>query len=278
MSQTAALKTPTLTSRGALSLSFGRYSLKSGESLVFGHPNRQLMRVDVAPLTVARPPRSVRLALWQSPPHVDAPVRILPTSDAETEEAASPGMLKKWLTLPITPSSSTHRDLVFNGLGWLAVASNGHNHASVTAHVCDHMNMRTHVRDCVFSPYWSFQQLMHMRADSHDAPNSAFDFSPAGARKQERERRGFFLNEQGVRQATGGDVSASAEVPVRQRVSPGRMTMGVVPERPAWYDAEIDALDDDQLEALKRSLDEEEDDSGADDGDDGDVRAHRAPR
>lgn len=262
----------------------GRYSLKSGESLVFGHPNGQLMRVDVAPLTAARPPRSIRLALWQSPTHIDAPIRILPTAEAKSEEAASPGMLKKWLTLPITPSASTHRDLVFNGLGWLAVASDAHNHASVTAHLCDHVNMRAHVRDCVFSPYWSFQQLMHMRAESHNAPNSVFDFSPAGARRQERERRGFFLNEQGVREATGGDVAVSAELPVGRRVATGRMTMGVVPERPAWFDADdyLNAftLDDDELEAFRRSLEQEDDDAddGAwdDDGDDGDVRAPQA--
>jgi hypothetical protein len=253
---------------------------------VFGHPNCQLMRVDVAPLTAARPPRSIRLALWQSPTHIDPPIRILPTAEAQTEGAASPGMLKKWLTLPITPNTSTHRDLVFNGLGWLAVAADAQNHASVTVHVCDHVNMRTHVRDCVFSPYWSFQRLMQMRAESHNTPNSAFDFSLAGARRQEEERRGFFLNEQAVREATGGDVALSAEMRVQRPVSPGRMTMGVVPERPAWFDAEDYKnelmLDDDELEAFRLSLEEEEEEeeeddaddaSWDDDSDDGDVRA-----
>ena len=54
---------------------------------------------------------------------VQVPVRIMETEEAQRERAAAPGALRKWTSLPITPNSSTHRDLVFNGLGWLAIAA-----------------------------------------------------------------------------------------------------------------------------------------------------------
>jgi hypothetical protein len=78
----------------------------------------------------------------------------------------------------------------------------------VVVHVCDGMNMRVHSRGCVYSPYWTFAQLMEMRRQSHELPNTVFDFSVKGARAQERDRQGFFLNEAQVYTPPSGDPNA----------------------------------------------------------------------
>jgi hypothetical protein len=61
------------------------------QALVFGHAGRQLVRLDVTPLTEAVLPQSIRLALWQSPTQIDVrPYTIARASLDTSLDASSP--------------------------------------------------------------------------------------------------------------------------------------------------------------------------------------------